>query len=282
MNDLLPSGHRIDRPAFERVIQRAAELHAREREIGEGLTEAELIQLGDEVGIPSAHLRQALLEERTRTLAATESRSLVWLAGPRRVAAERTIVGDSGKLREELHRWMSAGELLQVKRRYPDHISWERKEGTWASLKRSLGVGGRKYILARARDITGRVTSIDGQRCHVQLIADLSNTLNEYLVGSMTLVGGGAAATALALVIGVMTPVALVPAVLSAPIAIAVARNRRRHVTKLQVALEQVLDRLEHGDLDVKPKPGGRPPGTIGRIADELRKNLGVVEEDAK
>ena len=280
MNDLVPSGHRIDRPALERIIHRAAELHAKEREIGDGLTETELMQLGDEVGIPSAHLRQALLEERTRAIAATEPLGLVWLAGPRRVAAERTIVGDSGKLKDGLHRWMSAGELLQVKRRYPDRTSWERKEGAWASLQRSLGVAGRKYVLARARDVTGRVASIDGQRCHVQLIADLSNTLNEYLVGSVTLAGGGAAATALALVIGVMTPVALVPAVLSAPIAIAVARNRRRHVTKLQVALEQVLDRLEHGDLEVKPKPSGRPPGTIGRIADELRKNLGVVEVD--
>ena len=63
MNDRLPA--RIDRDAFDRVLKRAAELQAHGRDIGEGLSEEQVLALGKEVGIPEAQLRQALLEERT-------------------------------------------------------------------------------------------------------------------------------------------------------------------------------------------------------------------------
>src|SRR2546426_5974915 len=62
------AGELIRREALERIIQRAAELQAGERDIGEGLTEPELLALGQDVGIPARYLRQALLEERTRPL----------------------------------------------------------------------------------------------------------------------------------------------------------------------------------------------------------------------
>src|SRR5438046_1275241 len=56
------AGELSRREALERIIQRAAELQAGEQDIGEGLTEPELLALGQDVGIPSRYLRQALLE----------------------------------------------------------------------------------------------------------------------------------------------------------------------------------------------------------------------------
>jgi len=47
------AGELIRRDALERIIQRAAELQAGEQDIGEGLTEPELLALGQDVGIPS-------------------------------------------------------------------------------------------------------------------------------------------------------------------------------------------------------------------------------------
>src|SRR5574341_2340411 len=91
MGETLPSDPRIDRGALERIIRRAAEIQAGERDIGEGLTEPELYALGQDVGIGDRYLRQALMEERTRALVETERGPLIWLAGPRRVAAARTI-----------------------------------------------------------------------------------------------------------------------------------------------------------------------------------------------
>jgi hypothetical protein len=59
---------RIDRAALERIIQRAAELQTSTRDIGESLTQEEVLALGKEVGIPDRYLQQALLEERTRAV----------------------------------------------------------------------------------------------------------------------------------------------------------------------------------------------------------------------
>jgi hypothetical protein len=253
-------------------------LQSREREVGDSLTEAELLQLGEEVGIAPSHLRRALQEERSRALVPDERGAMVRLFGRKRVATERVIAGESTKIEKRLFEWMSEGELLQVKRRYPDSISWERKEGAWASLRRSLGVGGRKYLLARSRELVTRVSAIDGDRSLVQLIADLSNTRNEYITGSALLFSSGAAITGVAFVLSVMAPVALLPVAVSLPIAYTVARDRRRQVEKVLVALEQILDRLEHGDLDQKPKLRGPHVNVVGRITEEIRRNLGINE----
>src|SRR3989304_4807814 len=91
MTGSLPTGPRIDRGALERIVRRAAELQAGERDIGEGLTEQELYALGTDVGIGDRYLRQALLEERTRAVTETERGLLIWLAGPRRGSAAATL-----------------------------------------------------------------------------------------------------------------------------------------------------------------------------------------------
>ncbi len=275
MTDLVPSDPRIDRPALERIIQRAAELQTREREIGEGLTDIELMELGEEVGILPQHLRQALSEERTRTLARSESGTLNRLVGPQRAIAQRVILGKASSVDTALSDWMTEGELLQIKRRFPDRKSWERKEGAFASIKRSFGAGGRKYVLAGAAEIVSRVEPVDTSRCRIQLVADLSNKRSGHVIGSSVLVGGGATMTGIALALGVVAFAAVIPVVVSVPVAVAVSRSYRREIEKFQVALEQVLDRLEHGDTEVQPKLIG-PEGGVGRIANEIRKNLGI------
>jgi hypothetical protein len=73
-----------------------------------------------------------------------------------------------------------------------------------------------------------------------------------------------------------MAPAAVIPAVVCIPIAAKVARSNLKEIEKFHVALEQVLDRLEHGEIHLKPKQLGPGQGGIGRIADEIRKNLGV------
>ncbi|MBE0595293.1 MAG: hypothetical protein IH616_23130, partial [Gemmatimonadales bacterium] len=55
----------------------------------------------------------------------------------------------------------------------------------------------------------------------------------------------------------------------------ALARRRLSQVEQMQVSLEQVLDRLEHGE--VRPDgSGGRGLGAVERIARELRRSLGA------
>ncbi len=57
---------RIDRAALDRIIQRAAELQTGEHELGDEMTEDQVLALGRDVGIPARYLQQALIEERVR------------------------------------------------------------------------------------------------------------------------------------------------------------------------------------------------------------------------
>ncbi|OGU34456.1 MAG: hypothetical protein A3K13_08165 [Gemmatimonadetes bacterium RIFCSPLOWO2_12_FULL_68_9] len=274
MTGSLPSGPRIDRGALERIIRRAAELQAGERDIGEGLTEPELYALGQDVGIGDRHLRQALLEERTRAVTESERGPLIWLAGPRRAAAGRSIPRPRPDTERTLHAWMTEGELLQVKRRYPEQTTWEAQQGAYASLKRAFGSRGRRYVLARAREVAGAITEVDQHSCHVQLTADIGNAFNEQLTGAAVLGASGLAGTGVALAVGVMVPVAIIPVAICGALAVGVARRQRQRAAETSVALEQVLDRLEHGELDLHRAAGSARTSPLVRVADEIRRTL--------
>src|SRR5437773_12032987 len=113
----------ISRDALERIIKRAAELQAGERDIGEGLTTNEVLALGKEVGIPDRYLRQAMLEEQTRTAPEVATGTWAWLTGPRSIVAHRVVPGDQTAVERALSRWMTDEELLHPKRRYADRTA---------------------------------------------------------------------------------------------------------------------------------------------------------------
>src|SRR5437667_329718 len=134
-------GELIRREALERIIQRAAELQAGERDIGEGLTEADVLALGQDVGIPTRYLRQALLEEQTRSVVTGGTGLFAWLTGPSLLTAERGVPGDRVAVERALTVWMEREESLQVKRRYAGRTTWEPPGGAFASIQRAPGPG---------------------------------------------------------------------------------------------------------------------------------------------
>src|SRR2546426_10841883 len=99
------AGELIRREALERIVQRAAELQAGEHDIGEGLTEAELLALGKDVGIPARYLRQALLEEQTRSLAVVPRGLWAWLTGASQLSAGRVVRGGRAPGARARARW---------------------------------------------------------------------------------------------------------------------------------------------------------------------------------
>src|ERR1041384_2113959 len=85
---------RLDRASLERVLARASELQAGRGDIVEEFTEAQLLDLGKEVGLSAQHLRQALAEERTRSIVPDAAPGFAsGIFGPSRVRAGRTIPG---------------------------------------------------------------------------------------------------------------------------------------------------------------------------------------------
>jgi hypothetical protein len=264
----------ISREALDRILQRAAELQAGEHDIGEGLTEGELLALGKDVGIPARYLRQALLEERTRTVATAPAGLLAWLAGPAQLAAARVVPGDRTVVERALTRWMEDEELLQVKRRFPDSTSWEPKRGAFASIQRALGAGGKSYALAHAAEVAGQVTQLEPGFCHVQLTADNHRARSVRIQGAALLGSLGLAAAAAAIPLGFLMPWALLPLPILAAAGVTLLRRHGPENERIQVALEQVLDRLEHGEIRPEHALPGPRPSAFVRIADELRKTF--------
>jgi hypothetical protein len=266
------AGELISREALDRIIQRAAELQTGDRDIGEGLTETELIALGKDVGIPARYLKQALLEERTRLLDAETKPSFV---GPSRLAVHRVVPGERGAVERALSLWMEDQELLRVKRRYPDRTTWEPQVGFLASMRRGIKAGGRTYALTRAAEISGQVTPLETGFCHVRLSADVRNLRRERFGGAAFLGSLGAAGSGVALALGVLLPIAVLPTLGGALLALTVlVVGRRAQHEQIEVGLEQVLDRLERGEIrpeHVLPGPRG---SAFLRIADEIRKQF--------
>lgn len=264
------AGELISREALERIIQRAAELQAGERDIGEGLTKDEVLALGKDVGIPNRYLHQAVLEEQTRTIVETRHGFWAWLTGPRTLSADRVVPGDRAAVERALTRWMEEEESLQVKRRYPDRTTWEPKAGAFASIQRALGAGtkGRRFALAGASEVTGQVTQLEPGFCHVGLNADVRPRRAGRITGGAVVASLGGFTSAVAAVL--LGPIALIPAAVAVPIAIVIGRHHRADNERIHVAMEQVLDRLERDEMrGGHTLPGPHP---FVRIAEEVRK----------
>src|SRR5215211_6053992 len=164
---------RLDRASLERVLARAAELASGSGDTVEEFTEEQLLDLGREVGLSPQHLRQALAEERTRSIVPDDERGVAAsLFGPSRVRAARTVSGNPTEVLASIDAWMQRQELLIVKRHHADRMVWEARRDFLVGLKRALRVGGRDYALSRAFEVSATVIAVDDQRAQVGLDAD--------------------------------------------------------------------------------------------------------------
>ena len=263
----LPARTTLDRAALERVLGRAAELSVASPESLEALTEAQVVDIGKEVGIPERALRQALAEERTRAVVPEEPGVIAQYFGPGSVSASRTVPGTPESVLAALDRWMTREECLGVKRRFPDRMTWEPKRDFFSSMRRDFNLGGRGYVLSKAVEVGATVVPVDPARVLVRIDADLVGSRKNTVVGTAATaavsatVGVGAAMAATIANIALVLAAAAGGVVVLGGLAIAagIARGHRKLAQRVQLAIEQVLDRLEHGD-------GGREPPLLDRL----------------
>jgi hypothetical protein len=240
----------LERAALERVLARAAELQAAEADPGElTLTEAQILDVGSEVGIPAKHLRQALAEERSRVEVPVERGRVAALFGAATVFASRTVRGTPAVLFEKLDDAMQREESLRVKRRFADRIAWEPRGGMATEFRRIMNVGGHGYRLARAQEVSATVIAVDAERSIVRLDASLANVRAQRIAGGSALVVTGGVFTGILLALGVMAAVAVPPVAAGLVAGYFVARSHGPQVAGAQLALEQMLDRLERGEM---------------------------------
>jgi hypothetical protein len=265
----------IDRAALERIIQRAAELQTADREIGEGLTTDQVMELGREVGIPGRYLQQALLEERTRLAPAGPEGVLGRTVGPAAVSAQRVVQGERESIEATLVDWMEKQELFSVQRHQPGRITWEPTGGFQAAYRRAVGAAGgsrRPVMLAKADIVACTVIALEPGYFNVTLTATARKRRNETVAGSAALAGAGAAGATVLAAVGAVLPVALVPLPLGLGLGYLVVREYRPVVERIHLGLERVLDQLEHGRRTDRQLPA--PPRLIDLLANEVRKAL--------
>jgi len=237
----------LDRQALDRVLARAAELQGAGAipESSDLISESQLLEIGKEVGISSAMLNQALAEERTRVTVPEERGLVAQIAGASFATATRTVPGTPRDVLATIDAWMQRDECLQVQRRFSDRITWEPQRGLFGKLRRTVNVSGRGYYLVDAGQVSATVLPVDSSRVVVRLDADIHASRARRVGIGGVLAGMGAVASGL---LGLGLVVAHLPLL----------------IASVQLALEQILDRLEHGE-------GERAGGLLGAISPRPR-----------
>jgi hypothetical protein len=249
----------LDRQALERVLARAAELQgtAAIPESSDLISESQLLEIGKEVGLSSATLNQALAEERTRINVPEERGLIAQIAGAGYATATRTVAGNPRDILTTIDMWMVRDECLQVQRRFADRITWEPQRGLFGKLRRTVNVTGKGFYLMDAAQVSATVLPVDSSRAVVRLDADIHPSRSRR-VGASGFVG--AMGLAVSGVIGLGLVIANLPLLVAAgatviPIAgsgigaYQIAKSHRSVLSSVQLALEQILDRLEHGEF---------------------------------
>jgi hypothetical protein len=269
--ELVP--RKITREQLERIIQRAAELQAGEMDTGEDITEQDLLKLGADVGIPGRFLRQAMYEEAAGGAALEHGLVTRWV-GPRMVLAHRVVPGDKDALEQAIAQFMTDEEAMTPMRRLPDRTVWERQKGLFAEMKRGLSLEGKAYHLARAADVSVQLTPLEDGYCHAELAADIGNLRGEAVGGAGAVLGAGVVGAAVLLVVPGLAPLAVLPLLGGFALAGLAARSHARKASRVQLALEQVLDRLERGEIRARPQLEGPRASAFMRIASEIKRSV--------
>jgi hypothetical protein len=259
-----PPGTALTRAALERVLARAAQLQGAS---GEGddagaMTEAQIVELGKEVGLSSEVLRQALAEERSRTLVPEESGLLAMLAGVSAVSAARTVPGSPVAVLGALDAWMQRNEGLEVRRRFADQLTWEARRDFFSTFRRALTISGSGFELASADHVTAIVAEVAPGQSHARVVADFRSTRSRRaMTATLLTLLFAVLITAPLLAIGIPPLLAGILGTVVPAAGLLVTRSRYHHlVARAQVAMEQALDRLEFGDA--------KPPTTAQVLLD--------------
>jgi hypothetical protein len=194
------SGRQIDY-----VLRRAAELETR-RELQESretqdddLSVGDLVRLGEEAGLGSDAIMRALGELRRGVLQDEERDALTRALGPSRVVVSREVPGPSTSVQRAVERFLRE-QLMTIRRHHGERIEWERAQGLWPGLARSLDFA-KRYAFGPVSRVETVVIPERDDTTSVTFEIDLSELRRHRLVhlalragAAFALVGLGGAA----------------------------------------------------------------------------------------
>jgi hypothetical protein len=247
---------RLSPQELEAVIRRAVEIQSGAAGTpDEGISEGEVIRIGQELGLDPVTVRRAITDVRGRP--PEERGVLARTMGPGSIRAARTVRRPAAAVGMLVEEYLLKCEYMLVQRRFPDRTRYLRGTGVAAVMGRAARKFGASHAAMDLPQLDVSVSALDDESCLVELTVDTAGARAGLAAGAAA-VGGVAASgiASFALVTAVADPIALLglPALLASWAGFRGIYGAVQHST--QDKLESFLDRLEHNELKL-PTPRG-------------------------
>jgi hypothetical protein len=128
-------------------------------------------------------------------------------------------------------------------------VVWEPWGGFAGAIRTLTRLDGRGFPLARADEVSATAVAADAHRVHVRLESTLQARRGSAVQATGIGLFGGATTAVVFSLLNLMLPLAIVAGAAISGAAILSSRSSyRRDANLTQLALEQILDRLEFGE----------------------------------
>lgn len=234
---------------LEAVIRRAVELQAgSSARADEGISEAEAVRIGEELGLEPSAVRRAIAEVRSRP--GEERGALARIIGPGTVRASRVLRRPAASTALMLDRYLRENELMLPQRRFPDRTRYVRDSSFAAGVTRFARGFSRSRPLLDLQQLDVAVSVIDEDRCLLEFSTELDGVRAGLAAGVLGSSGGLAVSWG---VVAWATAIADPLMLIGIPL-IAVGWYGSRAIYdsirgSTQEKLESLLDRTEHNEL---------------------------------
>jgi hypothetical protein len=246
----LPARH-LTTEQLEAVIRRAVELQSGPDSREEGVSEAEVVRIGQELGLQPAAVRRAIAEVRSGTPGGRGA--LDRGMGPGAARASRVLPRTAADVDRVVATYLRDCEIMVVQRRFGDRTRYVRDSSFGAGVTRIARGLTRRGQTVDLKQLDVAVSPVDERSCFIEVSVDLAVVRAGLAAGA---IGGGGGAAAGIAAAAWATPIADPFMLLGIPVLAAFWYGSRaiygvaRRST--QEKLESFLDRLEHNELPVK------------------------------
>jgi hypothetical protein len=246
---------RLSSHELEAVIRRAVELQSADGGGDDGIPEAEVMRIGQELGLEPSHVRRAIGE--VRSTPPEETGVMARVFGPGSIRAGRTVRRPAAELGRFLEEYMTRVECMQAHRRFPDRTRYVRDSSFVAGIERFARGFGTRDPRLELKQIDVTVARIDDDTAYVELSVDTTGDRTGYAAGAGVM---GTMFSVPVATFALVTPTPDLVALAALPIfggmLAAWRAGFRGEVNKTQEKLESFLDRLEHGEVRIPPEGG--------------------------
>jgi hypothetical protein len=182
------SADKLSRQQVDFILRRAAEIDTGPGNVPDGpsddsLSVGEVMRLGEEAGLGPEALAQALTELKhgglTQADAQAAEGALARTMGASTIVVSRVVPGPTTAIRRAVDRFLRE-QLMTVRRHHGDRIEWERAQGVWPGLIRSLDFS-RRYAFGLVGQVETTVTDAGPSATSVTFRIDLSAMRRERL-----------------------------------------------------------------------------------------------------